>query len=111
MTSQLNQRRLRPERKIKSMKNRNISFATIPLALTLTCFTLSPPAQAVCQEGCLTSENTVLGDDALLNTTGGANTAIGFDALLSNTTGSNNTAIGWCARLQHHWQRQHRERS
>jgi len=79
------------------VKNRNISFATIPLALTLTCFTLSPPAQAVCQEGCLTSENTVLGDDALLNTTGGANTAIGFDALLSNTTGSNNTAIGSAA--------------
>src|SRR5207249_5103481 len=34
----------------------------------------APPAQASCQEGCLTSENTVLGDDALLNTTGGANT-------------------------------------
>ncbi len=79
------------------MKNRNISFATIPLALTLACFVLAPAARAVCQEGCLTNENTVLGDDALLNTTGDANTAIGFDALLSNTTGSNNTAIGSAA--------------
>jgi len=64
------------------------------IALTLGCFGLSPTAQAVCQEGCLTDFNTVLGDDALLNNSGSANTAIGSGALLSNTTGFDNTAIG-----------------
>jgi len=44
--------------------------------------------------GCLTNQNTVLGDDALLNNTGSYNTAIGVDALFSNTIGSSNTAIG-----------------
>src|SRR6266436_4719622 len=78
-------------------QSKNRTILPVFVALTLACFALSPPARAVCQEGCLTSENTVLGDDALLNTTGGANTAIGFDALLSNTTGSNNTAIGSAA--------------
>src|SRR2546429_5272060 len=65
----------------------------IPLALA--CFTLSPIAQATCQEGCLTNNNTVLGDDALLNNfTGGSNVAIGFNALYSNTIGHLNTATG-----------------
>ena len=57
-------------------------FLFIPLALGLACFALSPQARAVCQEGCLTNSNTVLGDDALVNnTTGDCNTAIGSDAL------------------------------
>ena len=68
------------------------------LMLALGCFGLSPQARAVCQEGCLTGDNTVLGDDALLNNTGANNTAIGFHALYSNTGGENmgdyNTAIG-----------------
>jgi hypothetical protein len=65
------------------------------VALTLGCFWLSPQARAVCQEGCLTDENTVLGDDALFSlTTGERNTAIGSDALFANTTGVVNTAIG-----------------
>ena len=65
----------------------------IPLAVA--CFALSPMARAVCQEGCLTNQNTVLGDDALVNnTTGFGNTAIGDDALANNTTGTVNTAIG-----------------
>jgi hypothetical protein len=68
------------------------------LGLALACFGLSPHARAVCQEGCLTINNTVLGDDALLNNTSGFdNTAIGFRALLSNTSGSDNTAIGYQA--------------
>ena len=53
----------------------------------LACLALAPQARAVCQEGCLTNENTVLGDDTLLNNTGTDNTAIGFAALISNTTG------------------------
>jgi hypothetical protein len=58
-------------------------------------FAFAPQARAVCQQGCLTNANTVLGDDALiLNTTGFQNTAFGSQALLSNTTGLDNTAIG-----------------
>jgi trimeric autotransporter adhesin len=69
------------------------TFLLIPLALA--CFALSPPARAVCQEGCLPNQNTVLGEDALTsNTTGFDNTAMGFDALFSNTSGNFNTAIG-----------------
>jgi len=64
------------------------------IALALTCFALSPPARATCQNGCLTDGNTVLGDDALLNNSGSTNTAIGFEALFSNTTGSYNTGNG-----------------
>jgi trimeric autotransporter adhesin len=74
--------------------------ATLPLviALALGCFAIAPQARAVCQEGCLTSNNTVLGDDALLsNTTGNSNTAVGFQALIDNTTGFGNTATGWQA--------------
>ena len=58
----------------------------IPLALA--SLALLPQARAVCQEGCLTNNNTVLGDDALVKNTGTDNTAIGFNALFSNTTGS-----------------------
>src|SRR5947207_15821366 len=69
-----------------------LGFLLIPLALA--CFALSPQAGATCQEGCLTNQNTVLGDDALISNTGVDNTAIGFQALHSNTTGSYNTATG-----------------
>src|SRR4029450_6869215 len=65
------------------------------IAFILTGFALSRQARAVCQEGCLTLQDTVLGDDALLNDTGwGENTAIGWHALYSNTYGSFNTATG-----------------
>jgi hypothetical protein len=75
------------------MKNRNITFKTI--ALLLVCFALSSQARAACQDACLTNNNTVQGDDALLNlTTGTDNTVIGFQALKNNTTGSANTASG-----------------
>jgi hypothetical protein len=67
-------------------------FLLIPLAFS--CFVLSPQARALCQEGCLTHGNTVLGEDVLLNNEGSNNTAIGFNALFSNTTSTENTAIG-----------------
>jgi len=68
------------------------AFLLIPFALAW--FALSPHVHAICQEGCLTNNNTVLGDDALLNNTGTDNTAIGFNALYSNTSGYSNTAVG-----------------
>ena len=69
-------------------QSKNTTILPVLIALTLGWFALSPQARAVCQEGCLTNANTVLGDDALFNnTTGNGNTAIGFDALFSNTTG------------------------
>jgi hypothetical protein len=72
----------------------NITYTAFAL-LMLACFALPPQARATCQEGCLTNNNTVLGDDALINnTTGQANTAVGFNALDSNTLGVGNTAIG-----------------
>jgi hypothetical protein len=51
---------------------KNTTILPVLIALTLVCFVLSPQARAVCQEGCLTNQNTVLGDDALLNKTGHA---------------------------------------
>jgi trimeric autotransporter adhesin len=72
---------------------RRCGLLLIPLLLAY--FALSPQARAVCQEGCLTNQNTVLGDDALLNnTTSFNNTATGYQALFSNTTGYVNTATG-----------------
>jgi hypothetical protein len=68
------------------------------IPLVLGCFAFLPQAGATCQQGCLSNENTVLGDDALIsNTTGPENTAIGVNALFSNTTAEGNTAIGWQA--------------
>ena len=70
------------------------AFFFIPLLLAW--FGLAPQVRATCQEGCLTNQNTVLGDDALLSvTTGFDNTALGFQALFNVTTGSANTATGW----------------
>jgi len=69
-------------------------LALLIISFALACFALSPQARATCQEGCFTTNNTVLGEDALLNNTGFNNTGIGFNALQINTTGSNNTANG-----------------
>jgi hypothetical protein len=80
------------------IQSKNTTILPVLIALTLGCFGLSPQARAVCQEGCLTNNNTVLGDDALISvTTGFDNTALGFEALFSVTTGSANTATGWTA--------------
>jgi hypothetical protein len=71
------------------------TLAAVLITLVLVCFALSPAARAACQEGCLTNDNTVLGDDALFSlTTGFSNTALGFNALSSNTIGRENTATG-----------------
>jgi hypothetical protein len=69
-------------------------FVLIPFLFA--SFALPPEARAVCQQGCDTSSNnTFLGDDALINnTTGVDNTAVGFNALVTNTTGRQNTATG-----------------
>ena len=77
-----------------SINHAPYQLALLFIPLALAWFALSPQAQATCQQGCLTTENTVLGDDALLNNTGDDNTAVGFNALLSNTTGFGNTAVG-----------------
>ena len=80
---------------IRLTQFKNATILPVLIALTLVCFALLPQARAACQSGCLTDQNTVLGDDALLNnTTGFENTAVGFNALLNNTTGLENTAIG-----------------
>ena len=71
----------------------NIIYPLFAL-FAFACFALAPQARAVCQDACLTNNNTVLGDDALVNNTGTDNMAIGFNALFSNTTGSWNTATG-----------------
>ena len=76
-----------------------LPFLHIPLVLGFAWLALSPGARATCQEGCLTNDSTVLGEDALISNTGSGNTATGFDALLSNTTGHYNTAIGFQALL------------
>jgi hypothetical protein len=76
-------------------QSKNTTILPVRIALTLVCFALSPQARAVCQDACLTNNNTVQGDDALISlTTGFDNTAVGFDALFSNTGGSANTAVG-----------------
>src|SRR4029453_4337971 len=77
------------------IQSKNTTILPVLIALTLGCFGLSPQARAVCQDACLTNNNTVQGDDALISlTTGFDNTAVGFDALFSNTGGSANTAVG-----------------
>jgi trimeric autotransporter adhesin len=78
-------------------QSKNTTILPALIALTLACFGLSPQARAVCQKGCLAGENTVLGEDALLNNTGSSNTATGSRALVSNTTGNWNTANGYLA--------------
>jgi uncharacterized coiled-coil protein SlyX len=77
---------------------KSTTIVAVLIAVTLACFAFLPQAQATCQQGCLTNQNTVLGDDALISNTGGDdNTAIGFNALFSNTDGSFNTATGFLA--------------
>jgi hypothetical protein len=84
-----------PSRKLISRSRSRCGLLFIPLVVAFLA--ASQRAQATCQEGCLTNQNTVLGDDALLNNAGTDNTANGFNALYSNTDGFNNTAIGSAA--------------
>jgi|SRR5215469_8801489 len=69
------------------------------IILVFLCVTVSPTAQAVCQQGCVFPQCTVLGEDALSNPTRGDNTAIGYQALEFTTTGQYNTATGSFALL------------
>ena len=82
---------------IHSVNRRAYQRILLLIPLVLAYFALSPQARATCQEGCFTTNNTVLGENALLNNTGSNNTGIGFNALQSNTTGGCNTANGFCA--------------
>src|SRR5262249_58139712 len=80
-----------------SMNRSPVRCGLLLISLVLTYLALSPEARAVCQQGCLTNDNTVLGDDALLSNTGIDNTAIGSNALKTNMNGNFNTAIGFFA--------------
>jgi hypothetical protein len=63
--------------------------------LSFGLLALAPATQAACQDGCLGTENTTLGIEALASlTTGSYNTAVGGFALASITTGEFNTAVG-----------------
>jgi hypothetical protein len=78
-----------------SMNRSHCASALLLILLAVVCFGLSLQVRATCQEGCLTNQNTVLGDDALLN--GGSlsdNTAIGYHAIYSEQYGGGNTAVG-----------------
>jgi hypothetical protein len=70
--------------------------ALVLVTLFVAFFAFLPGAQAVCQEGCdSTNFNAFLGDDALIsNTIGAGNTAIGWRSLFSNIDGSFNTGLG-----------------
>ena len=81
-------------------EDKNQHYLPAFAVFAFACFALSPQARAICQGGCLTNFNTVLGEDALNVNAGSANTAIGYTALLANTTGGNNTATGTNA-LEH----------
>ena len=68
------------------------------IVLGFLAVTVPPQARSACNEGCLTNNNTVLGDDALFSLTSGTqNTAIGYQALRSATTSLYNTALGYKA--------------
>ena len=75
-----------------------LRYGSVLIALAFALCTVPLTAGAVCQEGCLTGENTVLGEDALPGvTTGTENVALGYDALQDTTSGLNNTATGHSA--------------
>jgi endosialidase-like protein len=71
-------------------------FLLIPL-VAFACFALSPDARGTCQDACVATNNTIQGDNALINNTGTDNTAFGYQALTINTSGYWNTAIGSAA--------------
>jgi endosialidase-like protein len=89
--------KMNTSRATKLMNRSPVRLSLLLIPFALVCFALSPQARAACQEGCLTNDNTALGDDALLNNTGFDNTAVGSEALEFNVTGGSNTAVGFDA--------------
>jgi len=87
-------KKVKTRKKNYLMKNRNIIFPTILLALA--CFGLSPVAQAKQPSEDRGNGNSAAEDVQALNlsTTGSGNTAHGWFSLFSNTSGSYNTADG-----------------
>jgi hypothetical protein len=84
-------------------QSKNTTMLPVLIALTLTCFGVSPTARAVDPppDGGSPNFNTAEGEDALFSlTTGINNTAVGFEALFNTVKGNNNTGVGWSA-LQH----------
>src|SRR5437016_5189667 len=82
-------------KKSQLIRNYRFSFGKCSLLIPLTfivCLAFSPPARAICNDGCGTGNNTYQGDGA--GTTGSDNTAVGFNALFSNNIGYQNTAVG-----------------
>jgi hypothetical protein len=80
---------------------KNTTILAVLIVQMLGCLGISPQARAVCQQGCSENNtfNTFLGEDALLNNSSIANTAVGYEALLNNTNGNFNTAVGMQALL------------
>jgi hypothetical protein len=75
------------------IQSKNATILPVLIALTLGCFGLSPQARAVCQEGCDTdNNNTVLGDDALVNNTTG-NVSVEFKLPTQITRGDGTLAL------------------
>jgi hypothetical protein len=79
-----------------------VKSATPVFFVALTCFGLSPVAQALLPpptpDGGYPGGNTAEGDFALFSLENGANnTAVGSEALRGNRNGSENTATGWQA--------------
>src|SRR5512144_1874134 len=77
------------------MKNQNITFTAIVLALGALAFVPQTLAVSPPPDGCYPGLTTAEGCSALFSlTTGQGNTAIGADALFSDTEGSYNTGVG-----------------
>jgi hypothetical protein len=77
------------------MKNQNITFTAIVLALGAFAFVPQMLAVSPPPDGCYPGLTTAEGCFALFSLTSGTgNTAIGHDALFTDTTGSFNTGVG-----------------
>src|ERR1700720_2221632 len=95
VSAKMNPKNMTTLRLRKSIGRSPLRRVLVLIPLAFACFAFAPQTRATCQEGYGTTNNTFLGDNALIsNITSNDNTAIGFQALLSNTTGNYNTAIG-----------------
>jgi hypothetical protein len=77
------------------MKNQNITFTAVVLALCALAFLPQMLAVSPAPDGCYPGLTTAEGCNALFSVTSGhGNTALGHDALFTDTEGSWNTAVG-----------------